>query len=274
MRREPWSPLTVIAVTFMALALTLVAIIVAAGRPRRPALPLPLAVVEAGQVVRNPLGRVMAYDVRAVEPGVLYRGSGFPYNAGPRLADDPADVLPTMNDETVFNHLRALNVRHVFALQESAEDYYSEQGYFDFWAQQTGYRITTTWLPVIDSSTFGRDDRSSLHAAAEVIAQMKHRSSQDGAVWIHDDARGNDATGVVVAGYETWRNWGLTDAAQLWPQVQQRYLASNLSLSDPAIAPAAGGGHVCADPQSPVPSLVCGEWLEGLREAIFSMAQF
>ena len=54
--------------------------VLAAGRPRRVARSLPIDHngVHAPYNVKNRRGQLLFYNFRAVEPGVLYRGSGFP----------------------------------------------------------------------------------------------------------------------------------------------------------------------------------------------------
>jgi protein tyrosine/serine phosphatase len=73
---------------------------------------------------------------------------------------------------------------------------------------------------------YGTNDRSGVHAAAELLAAMSRRKREDGAVLIHGEA-GKDAIGVMAAAYELARTVDRVDDAAAWNGVVRRYLASN-----------------------------------------------
>ena len=171
---------------------------------------------------------------------------------------------------------------------EDASDFYSEQGYFEFWNQSTtdkdGYHIETVQLSVpgghaydtngrrLAASFLDQDDRRfGLRAASEFIELMKNRKPSDGAVYVHDDA-GKDRTGVVCAAYELWRNQGTMGRDALWQQVMNRYLVSNVLIDrDGEAAFYAGGKHACGKGEEP--GFVCSGWLDRLRPQLETIAQ-
>jgi hypothetical protein len=241
------------------------------GRPRRPhpsPLPLESDGVENSASVRDAEGRLVYVNFRTVERGVLYRGAAFPRNAQvtPEGAP-PADTPAAFIGEGAFEFLRARNVRTVVVLFEHEDDYFAEEGYFRFWSDRSGYRISVIWVPVAAASAYGRDETGGLHAGAELISLMKERGHDAGA-WFVQGESGKDATGIVAAAYETWRNWGWTEPDTLWREVLTRYLASNRTLLD---VPELGIEKApCA---SRPPSFVCPEWLLPLRPDLERIAQ-
>lgn len=172
--------------------------------------------VEREPTVRDRKGRAIISNFRTVEPRVLYRGSGFPTS------------FPTVNggseyaDQTAFDFLRSLNVRHVLALADSPEAYYAEDGYLRYWSGQTGFEIGTTWVQIDPTEAFGRDDRSGLRAGGILIALMRENAGRGGAVYVHD-LDGISHAAVAAAAYELWRNRGWNDFDTTWTLVERRF---------------------------------------------------
>jgi hypothetical protein len=244
-----------------------------AARPLwAPPSPLPLTSdgAERPTTLRDAAGRLLFYDFRTVEPGVVYRAGGFPQNGETFAGDRGAKTLAALTGDTAFQFLRSLNVRRVFALQHTPELFYAEAGYFEYWGEQTGYHITVTWVPVTEGHEYARTDRGALHAAAELIAFMQKPA--EGAVLIHDDGRGSDATGVAVAGYELWRNRDRIETDyRLWNEVTNRYLMSNRYQSmEMAAAPFTRGQIRCTLPRS---EYVCRDWLNKIRAELEFIAR-
>jgi hypothetical protein len=241
-----------------------------AGRPRRPhSSPFPLeseGVLDNANV-RDGEGRLVFVNFRTVEPGVLYRGAAFPRNARVVREGTPVDVPAAFVDQQAFEFLRAKNVRTVVALFEKESEFYEEEGYFRFYSEQTGSRISVVWVPVPLASAYAREESSGLRAGAELIVLMKRRRPEDGAVFVHGES-GRDATGVAVAAYELWKNWGWAERETLWNQVLSRYLVSNRILLD---VPELGIEKAACD--SRPPSFVCPEWLAALRRDLERIAQ-
>jgi hypothetical protein len=179
--------------------------------------------VQGSPVIANSEGQVLAYNLRAVEPGVLYRASDFNRT---KPAGGDANAQPVaFKDGQLFNVLRSLNIHHVVSLLAPPE-YYAEEGYFKYWAEHSGYAITTSSVVVDKDDVYATNDRSGVHAAAELLSTMARRKPEDGAVLIHGEA-GKDAVGVMAAAYELARTLGRVDDAAAWNGVVQRYLASN-----------------------------------------------
>lgn len=186
--------------------------------------------VQGSAVIVEAGGQTLAYNFRAVEPGVLYRASDF-NRARPAGEGDGSNVQPVaFKDGQLFEFLRARGVRHVVSLLTPPE-YYAEEGYFQFWSKRSGYVVTTSTVAVDPADVYGTNDRSGVHAAAELLAIMKGRKPEDGAVLIHGEA-GKDAIGVMAAAYELARTIDRGDDAGAWSGVVRRYVASN------ALAPA------------------------------------
>lgn len=186
--------------------------------PRLPS-PLPLTSdVTRGTVVHDPAGKPVMRGVRAVEEGVFYTGSALPTG--------------TSADETAFVFLRKNNVRLFVSLQTDERQYYDEEGYLQYWADQTGYQIATIWLPVPREHTYELSEQSALHAAAEVISRLKQQWPLQGAVYLQgDDA--SDAAAIVVAAYELWRNRGWQSPDSLWASVESRFMRAVESIGRP-----------------------------------------
>ncbi len=207
------------------LAVVIAGVVAWAARPAAP-FPTPLDLasvpVAGGETVRNLQGQVVLTDFRAIEPAVLYRAAGFPESrALPQPLHD-GDLYPSLADESIFEQLRRSNVRHVVALQSNKKAFDAERGYFDYWAQRTGYRITTHWLPVDEQQIYNKDEHGALHAAAEVLATMKSRKAGDGAVLVHGDNL--ETAGIVEAAFQLWRSRGHLDSATLWQQIAARFI--------------------------------------------------
>ena len=184
--------------------------------------------VQGSPVFVNTEGQTLVYNLRAVEPGRLYRASDF--NRARAGAADGSDPQPVaFKDGQLFTFLRSLNIHHVVSLLPPP-DYYAEEGYFQFWTQRSGYTITTSSVVVAPDDVYGNDDRSGVHAAGELLALMHHRKPEDGAVLIHGES-GKDAIGVMAAAYELARESGRADESATWTSVTRRYLASNALVS-------------------------------------------
>jgi hypothetical protein len=241
-----------------------------AGRPRPP-LPRPLlldrAGVEGDPTVRDDQGRIVVANLRTVEAARLYRCSSFPVNAQMQTPQGAVPYPAAFLGPHLFEALRARNVRQVISLDEAESAFYAEQGYFKYWADQTGYAITVTWLPVAADEMYGRSDRSGLHAGAVLVSTLREGGVPAGAVLVHGES-GKDATGVAAAVYETWRNQGWVERDTLWRDVTERYLASNRLLRE--VGPFAGRPSRCASGQE---GFVCPEWLEALREDVEYIAK-
>lgn len=183
----------------------------------------PLAIdsdgIDGPQVIRDRQGREIIRNVRTVEKGLLYRGSAFPTSFGSAGRSEYAD-------ETAFEFLRSRNVRHVLALVDRPETFYAEQGYLQYWSGKTGFEIGTTWVPIDPSNAYGRDDRSGLRAAAVLIALMRERDGEAGAVYVHD-LDGLSHAAVAAAGYELWRNRGWNSFDSTWTLVERRFMSGN-----------------------------------------------
>jgi len=236
----------------------------------------------------GPDGRIALYNFRAVEPKVLYRGSGFIRRG--RVLRGGKEVIGTRpTSGEVFRFLRERNVRLVISLEE--EEYVqAERGYFEHWGNQSGYHIRLISFPipnkvVPDRSTVyaytTKHRRSGLRAGAELIEIMKTWKRSDGAVFIHCSA-GKDRVGVAVAAYELWRNQGLMDKDKLWQQVVDRYMLSNTLINRFSNAQLYAGDKVdckasckdsgCAgDPCEP--GYVCRCWIEQIRPDLELIAQ-
>lgn len=206
-------------------AAVLISVLVLRPEPRHAtALPLEADSHEGPAAVRDGRGRVVLDNLRTVEPGVLYRGSAFP------TTFPKADGGREYADRTAFDYLRGLNVTHVVALLDDADAYYAEDGYLRYWSDETGHRITTTWVPIDRDGAFALNDRGGVHAAGMLIAVMRERAGR-GAVYLHDPD-GTTHAGVAAAGYELWRNRGWHDADSLWPLVERRFAGGETAAAD------------------------------------------
>jgi len=203
-----------------------VAVVAAAGcRSFDRGAPLDLSTDGADQTaaVMSTEGQTLVYNFRAVEPGVLYRASDF-NRAKPASAAPDAQPI-AFQDGQLFTFIRSKNIHQVMSLLPTPE-YYAEEGYFQYWTKRSGYVVKTMQVSVAPEAVYGNNDRSGVHAAAELLAVMKHRKPEDGAVLIHGEA-GKDAIGVMAAAYELARTAGRVDDAAAWNGVVRRYLASN-----------------------------------------------
>jgi protein-tyrosine phosphatase len=246
------------------------------GRPRTtPGAALDLTQnVDEVRVLRNPKGELLMYNFRAVEPGVLYRSSGFPRNRKAVENSETKKTPAAFADGQVFDFLKKRNIHTVVMMQEE-EYYWAEQGYFDWWQKRTGYRIKVVALPVKAGHAYDQDSSGALRAASKFLDLMKARKPGDGAVLVHCDA-GKDRTGVAVALYELWRNQGKMNKDELWAQVRERYLASNAAIgSDKETSAWAAPRVECRDcgHGRGGPGFVCGEWLDKLRSNLELLAQ-
>lgn len=239
--------------------------------------------VHAPYNVRNAKGELMLFNFRAVEPGLLYRGSGFPRNKWVQDGAEKRLRAAALQDGQLFDFMRARNIHRIITLQE-VDTYYAEKGYFEFWERKAGYPMQVQRLSVRTGHAYDRDEadllkypaledrRFGLRAAAEFIHIMKFHNPKEGAVYLHCDA-GKDRTGVVVAAYELWRNRGTADRDTLWRQVMERYLVSNVLIARDAEAGKYAGLSPSACPGEDKPNYVCRGWLEPLRRDLERIAQ-
>lgn len=226
MRNQPFVP-----ILLSALAIVLVAAMVV-GSPRRPtSKPLPIEHngVHAPYNLRDKQGRLLFYNFRAVEPGALYRGSGFPLNSTLLVNGVRRRAPAAFADGAVFQFMRSRGIGRIVSL-ESSEKFHAEKGYFDFWSRRSGYNIEAVSWPVDAKRAYDRSAEGGLRAATWFIEMMRDRQRGDGAVYVHDEA-GKDAAGVVVAAYELWRNRGKANDADVWRRVMERYLVSNVLIA-------------------------------------------
>ena len=260
----------------------------ATGKPRVSAQPLDISKngVHGVFTLRNKYRQLLLYNFRAVEPGALYRGSGFPVNLTVPQGLHGEIHQAAFADDELFQFLRAHNIHRVVRLETIDEpiigNYFAEQGYFRDLSAKTGYPIHVIRLSVQAGHAFDRDDRTlrlypdyderriGLRAASEFIDMMKHSAPDAGAVYLHDD-NGKDRTGVVAAAYEMWRNQGVGDKNALWDQVMQRFLVSNKLIErDGEVAHYAGDPSAC--PNGEEPGYVCQAWLDGIRPELEKIA--
>jgi len=245
----------------------------ALGRKHTTAVqPLDLSTAGAESVpeLRNKQHELMLYNFRAVEPGKLYRSSGFPRNRRVDENGESKKKPAAFADGQLFEFLRARKIRTIVNMQE-IDYFYAEQGYFDWWAKRTGYKINVIPLTVKNGRAYKSDSSGGVHAAAKFLNMMKKLPQDEGAVLVHCDA-GKDRTGVAVAAYELWRNAGKTNSEVLWQQVRQRYLASNPMIDqDKEAGVWAGGKQECGagEPKG----YVCGAWLDKVRKDLEVVAQ-
>jgi hypothetical protein len=279
-RRENLYRVVIVLVLPLLVLAIIAAIIVLASKPRRSARPLDLSKngVHGIYNLRDNKGRLVLCNFRAVEPGVLYRGSGFIEYRKVKDTTGKETLRAKPAPGEVFKFLRSKGVRLVVSLLPQ-EEYRSELGYFNWWSKRTGYRIEVKSLPVTvrhnDSGMSFYDDRGwhgSLRAATGFIELMQTRKPQDGAVYLHCSA-GKDRTGIVIAAYELWRNQGHLDKETLWRQVLDRYMVSDVLLKRAPDAVRFAGAPVACDKGSKTRQYVCEKWLEKLRPDLEFIAQ-
>ena len=234
--------------------------------------PLDLSTTGAESVpeLRNKEHELMLYNFRAVEPGKLYRSSGFPRNRKVVEKGETKKRSAAFADRQLFDFLRAKKIHTVVNMQE-IDYFYAEQGYFDWWAKRTGYKIKVVALTVKNGRAYESTFSGGVRASAKFLNIMKDQKPSDGAVLVHCDA-GKDRTGVAVAAYELWRNAGKTDSEVLWQQVRKRYLASNEMIGQDKEAGEWAGGKQDCGPGEPR-GYVCGSWLDKVRKDLEVVAQ-
>lgn len=268
----------------MGLVVAVAATVAVAGWPRPTAGSLDVSRngVHGVYNLRNKKSELLLYNFRAVEPKVLYRGSGFPRNRRDELAGKVGKHPAAYFDRQVFDFFRARNIRLIVSLNEKSH-FYGEKGYFDYWSQKTGYAIDLKSIPIKNGFAYDRDASRlvkypmqerwfGLSAATEVIRIMKERDKRDGAVYIHCDS-GKDRTGVVAAAYELWRNQNHPDRDVLWNQVRERYLVSNVVIARDAEAARFSGGKVSKTNKVLSRDFVRAEWIEKLRPDLERIAR-
>ena len=250
--------------TAVIVAIVLVAAVAAGYALTRPAprMSSPLALdgtgIDAPTVVRDRQGRPIISNFRTVEPKVLYRGSAFP-TSFPKAGGGSEYA-----DQTAFEFLRALNVRHVLVLAPTPESYYAEDGYLRYWSKETGFDIGTTWVHIDPTEAYGRDDRGGLRAAGILIALMREGAGKGGALYVHD-VDGVSHVGVAAAGYELWRNRGWSDYDTTWTLVERRFLEGNRTMQDLQRAGRAPEPVTCPNGAK---AFVCRESLRSLRDQL------
>jgi hypothetical protein len=205
--------------------------------------------------------------VRAVEPGRLYRASSFPVNAQLVTPDGARPHAAALVGGEWFEFLRARNIRQVVTLDPADPAAWAEEGYYKYWRERTKYPITLRRIPVVAADAYARNERSGLHAGAELIGLMKGWRPEDGAVLVHGDT-GKDGVGIAVATYEAWRNRGSVEPGTLWSAITARYLLSNQLLAE--TGPFAGTPARCP---SGAEGYVCPEWLGALRKDVEFVAR-
>jgi hypothetical protein len=166
-----------------------------------------------------------------------------------------------------FDFLRARNVRQVVTLDAGDPAFWAEEGYYKYWAGQTGYAVALRRVPVAPADAYARSERSGLHAGAELIGILQRLRPEDGAVLVHGDT-GKDGVGVAVAAYEAWRNRGAVAAEPLWTAITARYLLSNRLLGE--TGGFAGARARCPSGQE---GYVCPDWLSSLRKDVEFVAK-
>jgi len=240
--------------------------------PTPTSVPLNLTIDETNEVhkLHNKAGQLLLFNFRTVEPGVLYRGSGFPANVKYEKDGKPDRKPAAYADAQMFDFLRAKNIRLIVALQRK-ESFYRERGHFEWWANKTGYKIEVVNLEVeTGAQAYIPGHGGGLRAAEKFIELMKKRDpAKDGAVYVHCDA-GKDRTGVAVAAYELWRNRGVADKDALWNQVKARYLLSDKMIAtDQEAMNWSGKREACGDGTS---GFVCPKWLDNIRTELETVA--
>ncbi len=268
MKNQPFA----VALLWVLAVVGVVAVVV--GSPRRQtSKPLRIAHngVHAPYNLRDKKGRLLFYNFRSVEPGMLYRGSGFPVNAALKVGGVLHPAPAAFADGRVFNFMRAKRIRRVVSLEPS-ERFYAEKGYFDFWSRRSGYDIEVVSWPVEGRLAYNRSAQGGLRAATWFIEMMRDRKRSDGAVYLHDYS-GKDSVGVIAAAYEMWRNRGRANDPDLWRQVMERYLVSNTLIArDREAARLAPRNNGCAV-RGAAPLWVCPPLLETTRRDLQIIAQ-
>lgn len=274
----------------LTLSVVVLAVVGVAGMPRHSRQPLDISHngVHGPYNVKHGKHELLFYNFRTVEPGILYRGSGFPRDKVVKEKGATSSVPAAYVDGQAFNFLRQRGIRHIYALREKDDDFYAEQGYFEHWNEywighnKPQYTILVTALPVRSGHAYDLNARHlkdfppgqppfGLRASAEFLEIMKAHRPQDGAIYIHDNA-GKDTVGIVAAAYELWRNQGAVDRDTLWQQIMDRYLVSNTLIArDPVAAKLAGHKLTCQGESEP--NYVCKRWLEKMRPGLETLAQ-
>jgi hypothetical protein len=94
-------------------------------------------------------------------------------------------------------------------------------------------------------------------------------SDEPGAVLVLGGS-GKDAVGVVAAAYELWRNVGNAPADELWSQVKDRYLVSDVLIKRDKKAMKFASKAACKDLKY---TFVCPESIEAMRPDLERIAQ-
>lgn len=282
-KRNSWASYAVAAaVAVMAWA------VVVAGAPHPPQKPLDISkngvhgIYNLQRKIEGPRGHLLVFNFRAVEPGVLYRGSGFPRNIRKVVKGKARRSAFAFTDRELFDFFRSKNIRHVVVMRENPEHWEEERGYFEYWSKRAGYPMKMTWIPVrvehaydVDTSgvqKYPPDERQTgLTAARQVLEIMRRRKPTDGAVYIHCST-GKDRTSVPSAAYELWRNRNSLNRNEvsrdaLWQQILHRYRLSNTLIErDPEAIEWSGKRASCGPNEQP--GFVCSSWLNKLRPQI------
>jgi hypothetical protein len=263
------------ALLFVLGALLLVLIFLA-SRPR--IAPQPIANLQKNGVhgvynLHAKNAELLLYNFRAIEDGKVFRCSRFPHNHRGKLNDKMGLYAAAYFHGEAFDFLRARNIRTVFFTESEAESY-ALKGYFRSQAQRTGYRIRLIHHEVLPKSTYTRDERagkSALRRAVQFIQFMKapDKERDKGAVLLMGDA-GKDGVGVIAAAYELWRNTGSASNDELWAQVKERYLVSDVLIGRDKEASKFSSRANCKHPKH---NFVCPQSLESLRTDLERIAQ-
>ncbi|HEY0076574.1 MAG TPA: hypothetical protein VGB77_20965 [Abditibacteriaceae bacterium] len=226
---------------------------------------------------------LLLYNFRSIEKGKIFRCSRFPHNHRGKLNGKMGLYAAAYFHGEAFDFLRAHNIRTVF-LTESKDESYALKGYFQSQAQRTGYRIRLIHHEVSPKSAYTRDERagksalrhesagrSALRQAVQFIQFMKapDKERDKGAVLLMGDA-GKDGVGVIAAAYELWRNTGSASNNELWTQVKERYLVSDVLIGRDKEASKFSSRANCKHPKH---NFVCPQSIENLRTDLERIAQ-
>jgi hypothetical protein len=140
--------------------------------------------------------------------------------------------------------------------------------------RRTGYHIRLIHHEVSPKSAYTRGERadgSALRQAVQFIRFMKapDKERDKGAVLLMGDA-GKDGVGVIAAAYELWRNTGSASNDELWAQVKERYLVSDVLIGRDKEASKFSSRANCKHPKH---KFVCPQSLENLRTDLERIAQ-
>lgn len=260
------------ALVYVLVALLLIVIFIA-SRPRIATQPIANLQKNGVHGVYNlhaKNGELLLYNFRAIESGKVFRCSRFPRNHRGRLNGKMGLHAAAYFHGEAFDFLRAHNIRTVFLTENVAESY-ALKGYFQSQAKRTGYRIRLIHYAVSPEGSYARAKEGALGRAVQFIQFMKTPGANEnkGSVLVMGDA-GKDAVGVVAAAYELWRNTGTLETNELWTQVKERYLVSDVLIGRDKEARKFSARATCKHPKH---TFVCPQNIENLRTDLERIAQ-